>query len=88
MNDWALRLQQSRPGNPYRHHLDQNRRAIMKGIAIPCLALLTLSATAEEQQRVYQTGAYGRIRYNQPSYSANPTLISWKSDLSRVCKKS
>ena len=41
----------------------------MKSILIPCLALLTLSATAGEQQRVYQTDAYGRIQHYKPSYS-------------------
>ena len=41
----------------------------MKGIPMLCLAFLTLSATAEEQQRVYQTDAYGRIQHNKPSYS-------------------
>jgi hypothetical protein len=41
----------------------------LKGILILCLALLTLSATAEELQRVYQPDAYGRIRHDKPSYS-------------------
>ena len=31
--------------------------------------LLASPLAAEEQQRVFQTDAYGRIRYNQPSYS-------------------
>jgi hypothetical protein len=31
--------------------------------------LLASSLAAEEQQRVYQTDAYGRIQYNKPSYS-------------------
>jgi hypothetical protein len=33
------------------------------------LVLLTSPVAAEEQQRVYQTDAYGRIQHNRPSYS-------------------
>jgi hypothetical protein len=41
----------------------------MRIVITTCLVLLTSSVQAEEQQRVYQTDAYGRIRYNKPSYS-------------------
>jgi hypothetical protein len=51
----------------------------MEGILILCLALLTLSATAEDLQRVYQTDAYGRIRHDKPSYSVGKTGGSWRS---------
>jgi hypothetical protein len=49
--------------------LGENRRTIMKGIPMLCLARLGLSATAEDQQRVYQTDTHGRTQHNKPSYS-------------------
>jgi len=41
----------------------------MRIVITTCLVLLTSSVQAEEQQRVYQTDAYGRIQHNKPSYS-------------------
>jgi hypothetical protein len=41
----------------------------MKIVITTCLVLLTSSVQAEEQHRVYQTDAYGRIQHNKPSYS-------------------
>ena len=40
----------------------------MKSILMPCLALLTLPASADEQ-RVYTVDAYGNVKYSDPSYS-------------------
>ncbi len=31
--------------------------------------MLTSPVAAEEQQRVHQTGAYGRVQHNKPSYA-------------------
>ncbi len=41
----------------------------MKIVIATCLVLLASSVAAEEQQRVYQTDAYGRIQSSKPSYS-------------------
>ena len=40
----------------------------MKSILMPCLALLTLPAWADEQ-RVYTVDAYGNVTYGEPSFS-------------------
>ena len=37
-------------------------------ILAPCLALLSLSAMADEQ-RVYRVDPYGNVQYGKPSYS-------------------
>ena len=41
----------------------------MKIVITTCLVPLTSPVAAEEQQRVYQTDAYGRVQHNKPSYS-------------------